>query len=99
MTSIVTNAGAVGDHGHGPFQREADAQPHTADPAAAPKPAAEDPADVRLLIEDDHANGEFIYTTVDRRTGTVIRQLPRDRLLQLSAAPDYAAGALIKTRA
>jgi uncharacterized FlaG/YvyC family protein len=51
------------------------------------------------MIEDDETAGGSVYTTVDRRTGAVIRQLPRDSLLKLSEAPDYAAGALIKTRA
>ena len=54
---------------------------------------------MRLIIEDDQAAGGFVYTTVDRRTGAVIRQLPRDGLLKLGEAADYAAGALIRTRA
>ena len=58
----------------------------------------DDAADVRLIIEDGEAAGDFVYTTVDHRTGAVIRQLPRDGLLKLGEAPDYAAGALIKTR-
>jgi hypothetical protein len=97
MTRIITNAGAVGDHAHESFHRDAESAQQE-DEAPPPLPTA-DATDIRLIIEDDKAGGGFIYTTLDRRTGAVIRQLPRDRLLELSEAPDYAAGALIKARA
>jgi hypothetical protein len=98
MTQIITSTGGVSDHSHAPFQRDADAAPSTGEPAPAAPPAS-DVADVRLIIEDDEMAGGFVYTTIDRRTGAVIRQLPRDRLLKLSEASDYAAGALIKASA
>jgi hypothetical protein len=98
MTQIITNAGGVGDHPHGPFQREAEATPSPGESAPASAPTA-DPADVRLIIEDDQAAGGFLYTTIDRRTGSVLRKLPRDGLLKLAEASDYAAGALIKASA
>jgi hypothetical protein len=97
MTSIVTNAGAVGDHAHGSFQRDPEPPPAEAGPPAPP--AAAETTDVRLIIEEDESAGCLVYTTLDRRTGAVIRQLPRDRLLKLGEAADYAAGALIKARA
>jgi hypothetical protein len=97
MTQSIGGAGGVGDHGQNPFHREPEhPAPHgEAAPAAT---EAETTADVRLIIEDGEAAGDFVYTTVDHRTGAVIRQLHRDRLLKLSEAPDYAAGALIKTQ-
>ncbi|HLK23076.1 MAG TPA: hypothetical protein VKT30_00305 [Caulobacteraceae bacterium] len=99
MTRIVSNAGGVGDHSHGgAYPRESDGQPSTAEgsPAAA---ASEPTDDVRLIIEGDESGAGFTYITVDRRTGAVIRQLPRESLLELSRDPGYAAGALIRTRA
>jgi hypothetical protein len=97
MTQSIGSAGGVGDHGQNPFHRDPEhPSPHGEAPPAAT--AADEGADVRLIIEDGEAEGEFVYTTVDHRTGAVIRQLPRDRLLKLGEAPDYAAGALIKTR-
>jgi hypothetical protein len=99
MTQIINSAGGVGDHGHNPFQREPEPPHPHAEPAPAPAPAvADDAADVRLIIESDGTGTGFVYTTVDRRTGAVIRQLPREGLLKLGEAPDYTAGALIKTR-
>jgi hypothetical protein len=98
MTRIVSNAGSVGDHSHGghPRDGEAHGQPNDA-PAAT---TVEDgPDDVRLIIEGDEAGATFTYTTIDRRTGAVIRRLPRESLLALSQTPDYAAGALIRARA
>jgi len=94
MTRILNAAGAMSDHAHGSPQRESEAPSAPAETTSAP--AAEDSADVRLIIEDDRSGAGFVYTTVDRRTGAVIRQLARDRLLELGEAPDYAAGALIK---
>ena len=100
MTQHIHSASGVGDHGRGPFQREPERPAPQAEPAPEPPPAAiDDATDVRLIIEDDETAGGSVYTTVDRRTGAVIRKLPRDRLLKLGEAPDYAAGALIKTRA
>jgi len=98
MTRLVGNAGAVGDHSHGAYAREGEGQ---AQPNEAPVEAAIIDAtdDVRLIIEGDDAGDGFTYTTIDRRTGAVIRRIPRAGLLALSQAPDYAAGTLIKVRA
>jgi flagellar protein FlaG len=97
MTQIINSAAALGDHGHGPFQREPEAPaPHAEAQAAAAEPA--ETADVRLIIEHAEDGDGFLYPTVDHRTGEVLRQLPRERLLKLGQASDYAAGALIKTR-
>ena len=98
MTQIITNAGGVGDHPHGPFQRDVDPQPAASEPAPASPPVAES-TDPLLIIESDGEAGGFLYTTIDRKTGSVLRKLPRDGLLKLAEAPDYAAGALIKARA
>ena len=57
-----------------------------------------DPADLRLIIEDDLVAGSFVYKTVDRRTGKVVQQLPREQILALREAADYTAGAVIKAK-
>ncbi len=97
MTQIINSASGVGDHGQGPFHRDPEPQ-HQQTEATAPVVATVE-SDVRLIIEDDPTKGGFVYTTVDHRTGAVVRQLPRDGLLKLGEAADYAAGALIKARA
>ncbi len=99
MTQIINSASGVGDHNQGPFHREPEPPTPHAEAAPAAPQAAPEAADVRLIIEDDAAGGGFVYTTVDHRTGAVLRQLPRDGLLKLGEAADYTAGALIKTRA
>jgi flagellar protein FlaG len=58
-----------------------------------------DVADLRLVIDHDEASGLFIYKTVDRRTGDVVLQLPREEVVRMYASADYVAGAIIKTRA
>jgi|SRR5580704_9418465 hypothetical protein len=98
MTRIVSNAGSVGDHSHGGYSRDGEAQGQ-GNEAQATIADEGGPDDVRLIIEGDESGATFTYTTIDRRTGAVIRRLPREGLLALSQTPDYSAGALIKARA
>ncbi len=58
-----------------------------------------DPADLRLVIEEDKATGTYIYKTIDRRTGDVIQQLPREQILKLRDQVAYEAGAVVRTKA
>jgi flagellar protein FlaG len=86
----------------------------TPDPTFGQKPAAPrpdigasagaaaqgpDPVDMRLVIEEDKASGSYVYKTVDRRTGKVIQQLPRDQLLTLRDQLDYEAGDVVRAKA
>ena len=97
----VSNAGKPGDSAYGggshgqPDNSGAGAKPAAADQAEAQTP---DPADFRLVIEDDLIAGSFVYKTVDRKTGKVVQQLPREQLLALRDASDYTAGAVIKAK-
>jgi flagellar protein FlaG len=96
MTQI-TNAAADPALGAAPTG-VSDAAPHPASVHAATS-AGPDPADLRLVIEDDHAAGCFVYKTIDWRTGAVVQQLPREQLLKLREANGYLAGDVIKTEA
>ena len=95
----ISAAGATSDSTYG-------GNPHPS-PEGAPAPApaeeaaadgAPDPADLRLVIEDDPATGSYIYKTIDRRTGKVVQQYPREQILRLRDASDYTAGAVIKAK-
>jgi flagellar protein FlaG len=55
-------------------------------------------ADLRLVIEEDKATGAFVYKTLDRRTGEVVQQLPRDSVLKAMASEDYNPGLVVDTR-
>ena len=79
-------------------QPDAAAQPAAAQAVSAPA-SGPDPADLRLVIEDDQAAGCFVYKTIDWRTGEVVQQLPREQLLKLREADGYLAGDVIKTEA
>ena len=72
--------------------------PQTRDPAPQPPPAADQP-DVRLIIEEDAQTGAFVYKTMDRRTGQVIQQFPREEILRLKQEEEYVAGTVIDARA
>ncbi|MDP1632101.1 MAG: hypothetical protein Q8L66_11855 [Caulobacter sp.] len=59
-------------------------------------PAAPAPnADLRLIIEEGEVSGTFIYKTLDRRTGEVVRQLPREDVVRLKDSPNYEPGDVI----
>jgi flagellar protein FlaG len=66
--------------------------------SAAPVPGS-DPADMRLVIEEDKASGSYVYKTVNRVTGEVIQQLPRDQVLKMRDQVDYVAGHVVRTKA
>jgi flagellar protein FlaG len=79
-------------------------------PAAAGSPAggdfrdkasedAERAARYRLVIEEGPTAGSFIYKTLDRVTGEVVRQLPREQIVSLMQTGDYSAGSVIDTKA
>lgn len=50
------------------------------------------PGDLRLVIEQDSATGQYVYKTVDRRTGETLQQLPREQILKLREEANYASG-------
>jgi flagellar protein FlaG len=62
-------------------------------------PAAAEEADVRLVIEEDEASGNYVYTVVNRRTGEILQRLRREQILRLGEDVDYHAGGVIRTKA
>jgi len=99
MTNTVAIIGPAADAsvGQSPFSQ--------AQQVLSPEALAQDqgvvsnPADLRLVIEEDKAAGTFVYKTVDWRTGEVIQQLPREQVLRLREAQNYSAGQLLTTKA
>lgn len=65
-----------------------------------PAQAAQDNlANARLVIEQDGETGAYVYKSLDRITGQVLRQLPREELVKLLSSARYSAGDVIKTKA
>jgi len=52
---------------------------------------------LRLTVDKDPKSGEWIYKAIDRYTGEVVKQLPRQELLDMRNSGDYQAGSVIKT--
>jgi flagellar protein FlaG len=73
-------------------------RPDTGAAAKAPAPGP-DQVDMRLVIEEDKATNSYVYKTVNRLTGEVIQQLPREQVLQLREQLDYEAGNVVRTKA
>lgn len=53
----------------------------------------------RLVIEEGPTRGTFIYKTLDATTGEVVRQLPREEVVQMMEDRRYGSGAVIDTSA
>ncbi|MDP1913956.1 flagellar protein FlaG [Brevundimonas sp.] len=60
---------------------------------------AERLARYRLVIEQGSRAGSFVYKTLDRETGEVVRQLPSEEVLKMRQQDDYGVGAVINTTA
>lgn len=58
---------------------------------------AERVARYRLVIEQGAAKGDFIYKILDRETGEVVKQLPREEVARLGQRFGYEAGSVIDT--
>ena len=57
-----------------------------------------DSANQRLVIEAVGQN-RFVYKVMDRLTGEVIRQLPREHVEKMIADPAYREGVIVNTSA
>jgi flagellar protein FlaG len=62
-------------------------------------PPASDQSDLRLIIEEDKASGTYVYKTVNRVTGEVILQLPREQILKMREESKYVAGVVVRAKA
>jgi hypothetical protein len=52
----------------------------------------------RLVISEGATTGVFIYTILDRATGEVLAQIPREEVVRIAARPDYTAGQVLDTK-
>ena len=73
--------------------------PSGADHQANSRAAAEAQrlARYRLVIEQGSRPGSFVYKTLDRETGEVVRQLPSEQVVKLRQSDDYDVGAVVNT--
>lgn len=60
---------------------------------------AESQARYRLIIEEGPQKGSFVYKTLDRVTGEVVRQLPREEVVRMMDQDTYGSGSIIDTNA
>jgi flagellar protein FlaG len=82
-----------------PGKSQAQSSVRTATRGEAPEPAGPEPVEMRLVIEEDQATGQYVYKTINRATGEVLQQLPRAEVLKLKEELKYAAGTIIRTEA
>lgn len=52
---------------------------------------------LRLTIERDDDSGEWVYKSVNRLTGEVVTQFPREEILNMKRSRNYKPGSVIKT--
>ena len=67
------------------------AQPAKAKPEE-PVDKGPQPGDLRLVIEQIGDIGDYVYKTVDRRTGETLQQFPREEIVKLREASRYHTG-------
>ncbi|CAN5209588.1 hypothetical protein BH11PSE2_BH11PSE2_07160 [soil metagenome] len=75
-------------------------KPAAVDVKPTGKASLSDPFDqgqFRLVIEEDQTSGAFVYKTLNRNTGEVVLQYPREQMLKLWEDAEYQAGAVIRT--
>jgi len=77
-----------------PMPKPIDRQPKKA--KAIGKPDTD--ADQRLVIREGAEEGLFIYTILDRASGRVMAQIPREDAANFAARPDYEAGQVVDTK-
>ena len=77
--------------------KRTDKDPKKVKAVAKPDVDAE-PAEQRLVIREGVEQGLFIYTVLDRASGRVMVQLPREEVAQLANRPDYTAGQVVDTK-
>lgn len=82
-----------------PGTAQVPASPPASAGGATPGAGAPDQVDMRLVIEVDQASGSYVYKTINRVTGEVVSQLPRDEVLRMHEEGGYEAGAVIRTKA
>jgi flagellar protein FlaG len=96
MDSKVASFAATPDPTFG--QKPAPQRPDTGT-SAQRVAQSQDPVDLRLVIEEDKATNSYVYKTINRATGEVVQQLPREQVLQLREELDYEAGDLVRAKA
>jgi flagellar protein FlaG len=97
MQSSITTTSAISPDPA--FDQNTAPQPAESGPASGAGITQKDPADLRLVIEEDKASSSYVYKTVNRVTGEVIGQFPREQLLRLRDDPIYEAGDVIRAKA
>jgi flagellar protein FlaG len=96
MSNPIASTGSAPDSTFGAPHKNASSPVVPADSPSVDGDSAPDPADLQLVIEGDAKAGCFVYKTVDRRTGEVVSQYPRDQILKMREADSYTAGTVIK---
>ncbi len=98
MATEVAVTSPVSDASLGQSQQRGPEGPNRG-PKTYAEQNAHDPQDLRLVIEEDKAAGCYVYKTIDRRTGVVVQQLPREQVLRLRETINYTAGDVINAKA
>jgi flagellar protein FlaG len=96
MENKVATVAASPDPTYG--QNASTERPEAGKSAGLRAPAA-GAVDMRLVIEEDQASGSYVYKQVNRLTGEVLMQFPRDDILKMHQRVEYEAGDVIRAKA
>ena len=96
METKATKLAAIADQNLNQQPPQPPPAPETAPLAVKIAEGAQDQADLRLVIEEQA--GSYVYKTVDRRTGDIVAQYPREEVLKMREEESYAAGTVIRAK-
>ncbi len=100
MTAVPADAISAPPPAAKPTEGDAAAPAPSGTASAAAPAAGSSPDDTqRLLISEGPEAGVLIYTIVDRVSGRVLVQIPREQVEQIASRSDYTAGTVIDTKA
>jgi flagellar protein FlaG len=68
----------------------------TAAATSSSQPAS-DPSQ-RLVISEGAETGVYVYTILDRATGQVMVQIPREEVVKMGSRSSYTAGQVLNTK-
>ncbi len=98
ITQLTTvPADLIGAHATPPAQATPPPAPASSSSSSSGS-APSNESSQRLVISEGAQTGVYVYTILDRTTGEVLVQIPREEVVRISSRPGYSAGQVINTK-
>jgi len=99
LTTVPADlVGALAIRPAGPATKAPPKKPPASPSSASSSSETSGDAAQRLVIKEGAQAGVFVYNILDRETGQVLLQIPREDVADIAARPDYSAGQVLDTK-